>query len=216
MLTQLVRDPNRFIEIEQLYDDIVEEAFEYEVELGVVLAAIYFLDNQNKSQKALILALRLNDAYDSINNADENALAKLYNEIGIIYSDINQPKKAEEFYLKAIDIREKLAKDNPDKFNGYLAGSYNNAGNFYADQGNPEKAEEFYLKAIDIREKLAKDNPPKYIPKLAVSYFNFSIFRKDIKVSEKAFNLAKEYPNHPQCKLIIEMALKILSGEISL
>ena len=308
MLTQLVRDTDRFNEIEQLYDDIVEEAFEYEVELDVVLDAISFLDNQNKSRKALNLALRLNDAYDSIDNADKNDLAELYNKIGTIYSQINQPKKAEEFYLKAIDIREKLAKENPDKFNGDLAGSYNNAGffyavqgnpkkaeefyikaidikeklakdnpdkfngnlatnynnagvfyknqgnpekaeefylkaidireklakenpdkfngdlamsfnnagNFYDDQGNPKKAEEFYIKAIDISEKLAKDNPPRYIPDLAVFYFNFSLYRKDIKVLEKAFNLAKEYPNHPQCKLIIEMAPKILSGEVSL
>ena len=176
MLTQLVRDTDRFNEIEQLYDDIVEEAFEYEVELDVVFEAISFLYGQNKSQKALKLALRLTDAYDSIDNADENALANLYHAIGTIYSDINQPKKAEEFYIKAIDIYEKLAKENPDRFNGDLADSYNNAGVFYKTQGNPKKAEEFYIKAIDIYEKLAKENPDKFNGNLACSYNNAGVF----------------------------------------
>ena len=186
MLTQLVRDPKRFNEIEKLYDDITEEAFEMCIELDVVYDCISFLHDKNKGKKAVELALRLSEAYKHTANVEERDKASLFNLLGILFNDNNDPQKTEKYYLKAIDIREKLAADYPEKYNSDLAGSYNNAGGFYADRNDPEKAEEFYLKAIDIREKLAADYLDKFNPGLAMSYNNAGNFYADQNDPEKA------------------------------
>ena len=132
-------------------------------------------------------------------------MAVSYNNAGKFYADQNVPEKAEGFYLKAIDIYEKLAADYPEKFNPDLAESYNNAGIFYKNQNAAEKAEDFYLKAINIREKLAADYPEKIIPNLAISYINYAFLKDDNTLFLKAFNLAKKCPDDPYCRKIIEL-----------
>ena len=134
----------------------------------------------------------------------ESDLADSYNNAGAFYAYQGQADKAEDYYLKAIAIQEKLARENPDRFQSGLATSYNNAGLFYADQGQSTKAEEYYLKAIAIREKLARENPDRFEPDLAVSYFSFAIFKNDTSYLLKSLELAKEYPDHPICKKIID------------
>ena len=186
MLTQLVRDPKRFNEIEKLYDDITEEAFEMCIELDVIYDCISFLHDKNKGKKAIELALRLSEVYKHTANVEKSYKAALFNLLGILFNDNNDPEKAEDFYLKAIDIYEKLTADYPEKFNPDLATSYNNAGVFYADQNIPEKAEGLYLKAIDIYEKLAADYPDKFNPGLAGSYNNAGVFYADQNVPQKA------------------------------
>ena len=189
MLTQLVRDPKRFNEIEELYDDITEEAFEMCIELDVIYDCISFLHDKNKGKKAIELALRLSEVYEHTANVEKGYKAALFNLLGILFNDNNDPEKAEDFYLKAIDIREKLAADYPEKYNSDLAGSYNNAGGFYADRNDPEKAEELFLKSIDIYEKLAADYPDKFNPDLGMSYNNAGAFYADQNVPEKAEEL---------------------------
>ena len=127
-----------------------------------------------------------------------------YNNAGIFYDDQGEPKKAEDYYLKAIGIREDLVKTNPERFAPDLADSYNNAGVFYDNQGEPKKAEDYYLKAIKIREDLAKTNPKRFNPYLAVAYFNYGIFSKKDEYFKKALSIAKTHPNNPYCKIIID------------
>ena len=167
-----------------------------------------FYDDQEQSTKAedyflKAIAIREKLARENPDRFEPN-LADSYNNAGVFYKNQGQPTKAEEYYFKAIVIYEKLARENPDRFEPSLATSYNNAGVFYSDQGLSNKAEDYYLKAIAIREKLARENPDRFEPDLALCYLSFVIFKNDVSYLLKALELAKEYPDHPTCKKIID------------
>ena len=146
-----------------------------------------FLEDQNDYTKAIKVAEKLNWYYsDPDNKVDEYDLGSLYNLLGMLYKAQNRSEEAEEYYLVAIEIRERLVEKNADAYEPYLADSYNNAGNFYKDQGQPEKAEKYYLTAMEIRERLVEKNADAYEPDLATSYNNAGVFYKDQGQSDKA------------------------------
>ena len=146
-----------------------------------------FLRGQNDYTNAIEVAENLRWYYSAPGRkVDEYELAKLYNLLGILYKAQNKPDKAEEYYLAAIGIYERLVKKNTDAFEPALATSYNNAGAFYYGQNKPEKAEKYYLAAIEIRERLVEKNTDAYEPDLAVSYNNAGVFYKDQGQPDKA------------------------------
>ena len=128
---------------------------------------------------------------------DTAPLATVYNNLGSIYGDLGDHKKALEFQLKALAIREKvLPPDHP-----HLAASYNNVGATYSDLGDHKKALEFKLKALEIREKVL---PPEH-PSLATSYNSVGItyacmkdFLKAAEYLEKALAIREKVlpPEH--------------------
>ena len=104
-----------------------------------------------------------------------------------------------EYYLKALDIREKtLGAEHPD-----VATSYNSIGGIYDSQGDYPKALEYYSKALDIREKTLGAEHPN----VATSYNNIGnvydslgdypkaleYYLKDLTICEKV--LGAEHPN---------------------
>ena len=185
-LTLDVSNTDRFKMIEDTYEAVLENAFLCNEHVFIYDYA-NFLDEQNKSQKAYEIAKRLEGLY--LFNGDKFEkfeVARLYNNLGVICGHLSLYNEEENYYLKAIKIREDLAKTNPERFNPDLAMSYNNAGNFYNNQGEPKKAEYYYLKAIKIREDLAKTNPEHFAPGLANSYNNAGIFYNDQGEPKKA------------------------------
>ena len=169
ILTVMNNISTRFEEIEEIYDEITKVAFEEQTELEAISDFSWFLFDQNKHQKAYEIAKKLEALVaEDAEDAEDEKLAEIYHLIGTISSDLASKKdETEECYKKAIEIREKLAMSNPERFNPDLATSYNNAGVFYNKQGASEKAEEYYKKAIEIREKLAISNPERFNPDLA-------------------------------------------------
>ena len=59
-------------------------------------------------------------------------------------------KKAEEYYLKSLKIRQSLLGENHCD----VATSLNDLGGLYKNMGNLPKAEEYYLKSLKIRQNL--------------------------------------------------------------
>ena len=106
------------------------------------------------------------------------ALAAAYNNVGSTYGDLGDHKKALEYQLKALAIKEKvLPQDHPD-----LASSYNNVGMTYGDLGDRHKALEHMLKGLEIYEKvLTQDHPD-----LASSYNNAGMTYSDLGDHQKA------------------------------
>ena len=146
-----------------------------------------FLEDQNDYTKAIKVAEKLNWYYsDPDNKADEYDLGRLYNLLGVLYDLQNQFEEAEEYYLAAIEIYERLVKRNAEAYEPDLATVYNNAGLFYAKQNQSEKAEKYYLAAIEIRERLVEKNADAYEPDLATSYNNVGVFYDKQNLSEKA------------------------------
>ncbi|MBQ2759944.1 MAG: tetratricopeptide repeat protein, partial [Clostridia bacterium] len=188
MLGMLTKIDNRFQEIEALYDEITAEAFDIGVEADAVIDFVWFLYKQNKHQKAYETAFMLKEIFvDEGKITDSDEIAKVYLYLGTVCSDMPSKKdEAEEYLIKAIEISEELARQNPERFNPSLATSYNNAGNLYSDQGQTEKAEEYHKKAIAIREELARQNPERFNPSLATSYNNAGVFYKEQGQAEKA------------------------------
>ena len=63
-----------------------------------------------------------------------------YNNAGIFYDDQGEAGIAEEYCLKAIKLKEGLAKRNPARYNPDLAASYFNYAIFKKDVSYLEKA----------------------------------------------------------------------------
>jgi len=67
-----------------------------------------------------------------------------------IWSDKNDPGKAEKLYLRALEIREKAM--GPDHIS--VSPILNNLGTFYKQQGKYAEAEPLFERALKIREKV--------------------------------------------------------------
>ena len=146
-----------------------------------------FLEDQNDYTNAIEVAENLRWYYSAPGRkVDEYDLGRLYNLLGRLYEAQNRSEEAEEYYLAAIGIYERLTKKNTDAYEPALAGSYNNAGVFYKDQGQPDKAEKYYLDAIEIYKRLVEKNADAYEPDLAMSYNNAGVFYHEHGQSDKA------------------------------
>jgi tetratricopeptide (TPR) repeat protein len=105
-------------------------------------------------------------------------LARIYNNLGILYKSKGDSRRAEEYYLKCLSIREEvLPANHPD-----LATIYNNLGNLYSDKGDSRRAEEYYLKCLSIMEEVLPANHPN----LATIYNNLGILYKSKGDSRRA------------------------------
>ena len=98
-------------------------------------------------------------------------------------------------YKSALEIRKRLATDNPKAYEEDLASSYNNLGNLYCDTQRYTDSEAMYKSALEIRKRLATDNPKAYEEDLASSYNNLGLlYRKILRFSdsETMYKLALE------------------------
>ena len=205
--------------MDELYREIVEEAEEFNVEQDIFYDYAKFLWKQKRFQEAICYAERLQALYESGKvKATEQETASLLNLLGLLYCDTNNFAKAEECHTKALEIRKRLVKSNPEAFEPDLAGNYNNLGNVYCITNNFAKAEECYLCAFEIRKRLAKTNTEAFEPDIADSYHNlgalcyktsnfakaeeyytkaFDIYQRLAKTNPEAFepNLAMSYHN---------------------
>ncbi len=82
---------------------------------------------------------------------DKNGLtfARATNLLGLIYLDINKPKKALECFQAALEIRKALL--DPD--NAFIASSLSNVALAYTELNILDKSVEYQEKAIDIRRR---------------------------------------------------------------
>ncbi len=78
-------------------------------------------------------------------NNDELGKARALHNIGLIYRHLGVPDKTLEYYLKAIEIKERINEDPAS-----TAHSYNNIGVIYVDLGDYDNAEKYYRKALSI------------------------------------------------------------------
>ena len=182
VLSAMINRPSRFDEIEEIYREITEVALSESVELSTVCDFAFFLIDQNEHLKAYDI---LKDA-EPVASCDEQT-ARVYILLGMACKDIASKKdEAEKYYEKATEMYEKLAEEDPEKFEYYLSGCYNGSGLLFSDCGMKTKAEEAYKKAIEIRKRLVKNGFTKFVPDLADSYNNAGIFYNEHQEPEKA------------------------------
>ena len=133
-------------------------------------------------------------------------IAGLYNNLAVLYSNTQRLKESEEMLKAAIQIYERLAKENQKAYGSNLAMLYNNLANLYSDTQQFKESEEMYKAAIQIRDRLAKENQKAYESDLATSYNNLALLYSDtqrFKESEETYKAAIQiyerlYNNNPQ------------------
>jgi tetratricopeptide (TPR) repeat protein len=189
--TQGVNDENEK-KIIELYEKAVAKAEKYSLDKDCMYDFVCFLYYQNKYDYAIKTAERLMLYYkldSSISNEDRGALL---NSVAVLYSDTNRYKEAEEYYKEALDIRRKLAGENPSAYNPDLAMTLNNLANLYNKTNKYKEAEEYYNEALDIYRKLAGENQSAYNPYLAKTLNNLAALYSDTNRYKEAEEYNKE------------------------
>ena len=135
----------------------------------------FYLDDFEKALKYNILSLSF---LKSENNSE---LRTAYNNIGLVYSAMNNADSALLYYQKSINI----SKDKGNR--GDIIYELGNIANLYADNGN-------YTKAIDIYKeiiKLSKEKGDKNA--VLICYINLSDTYKSIIEKEENKNVPAHY-----------------------
>ena len=153
----------RFAEIDKRYERIVATALKYEVELYVLYDYAFYYHGQNEYEKALKVAEKYlvfvqNPAY----NVSDIDCSRLYSIMGRLYRKADKPDVAESFFLRTIDIRERLV-GTSEIYKPDLASVYQNIGVIYNDLRQFDKAEKYLLAAqrtfISYTGTPQRDNP---------------------------------------------------------
>ncbi len=100
--------------------------------------------------------------------------ARLLNNLSTHLSESGDPPGALQASQEAVEIRRRLAKANPTRYEPDLAISLNNFSADLSESGDPPGALQAIQEAVEIRRRLAKANPARYEPDLATSLNNFS------------------------------------------
>lgn len=122
---------------------------------SVLFEFALFLQNHNLEPNAIkyyLLALELID--------DKEKKAIILNNLGNLIS-IDDPRTAVKYLKEALDIREGLAKKNPEKFLPFIAVTLHNLGGTQQSFDLYE-AEISLNRALEIRRRLALENPDIY------------------------------------------------------
>ena len=147
---------------------------------------------------ALLLSEKLKKA--AINEYGENSeeYAVCISNIGGIYEDIGENKKAESLYEQALKIRQETLEENGIS----LASSLNNLAECYRNQGRYKEAEPLYLQAVDIWKKtMGKEHPrtATTISNLAFLYHQQGLHEKAKPLYLQALEIRQKFlgKNHP-------------------
>ena len=176
ILKTQVQNPSRFEEIQETFEAAVDLEENNHLTKNAMREYVSYLHDQNDYTRAIPLAERYLK-YAEL-DGDKSDIAYAANELGNLYYKNNCMDKAEQEYLRAKEIRERLAAENPSAYQPYLANTCNNLGNLYVDMNRMNKAEQEYLRAKERLEQLAAENPSAYQPDLATSCNNLGVLYK--------------------------------------
>ncbi len=150
----------KFEEAEKTYENIVAKDTTNFVN---TFDFAYFLRQQNQHDKAIRNYQR---ALKLAKGEVETAMTQ--NNLGNLYKAKNDYPAALNAYGEALEIRERLAKTNPDTYEPDVAVTQINLGALYQAKYDYPAALNAYGKAHEIYDRLAKINPAKYEPNLAL------------------------------------------------
>ena len=132
---------------------------------------------------------------DSENNSKTSKIMEMEAEtlanFGSLYENMGNLKKAEEFHLKSLTIRQSLYGENHTD----LATSMNNLGLLYKKMQNLPKAEEFYLKSLKNNENLFGEKHSEVatsLNNLGLLYFSMNNLEKAEENQIKSLKIRQE------------------------
>ena len=139
-------------EIAKLYGEIRRLVQEYKIEPDALWDYMVFLYQQHLYDTAIDIGKWLESFYQ-LGDADEATLAALKNNLGIFYTESNRHTKAEQYHKEALEIRRRLAKENPAAFEPDLATACYNLGLFEIQRKNYGAAKQYFEEALSLYEK---------------------------------------------------------------
>lgn len=123
--------------------DVVETFFDQSIRYFENFANLSAYGDYLYHQNQHNLAITYFQRCLSLKNTDEQQ-ASCLNKLGQCLMFVDNLDEAENMFLQSLEIRKKLAKNNPAQFEPALAGIFNNLGNLYKDTRKPEKAKKMY------------------------------------------------------------------------
>ena len=137
----------RFAEIDKRFEKIVATSLKYKVELSVLYDYAFYYHTQNEYDKALRIAEKYRafceDPTYGVKDIDRS---RLYSIMGRLYRKAGRQDLSEVFFLRTIEIRERLINVNPE-YKLDLASVYQNIGVIYNDTKQFDKSEKYLLSA---------------------------------------------------------------------
>ncbi len=154
----------------------------------IVVNFAYYLAKQNRHDQAI----RWYESALKLTNS-EYQNSSLQNNLAILYQDKNDYTAAEIAFKRALEIRDRLASNNPQTYEPDVAQTLNNLGNLYSNKNDYSKAKATYKRALKIRERLAVNNPQVYEPYVALTLNNLGNLygqKNDYTAAEAAYKRA--------------------------
>ena len=150
------------------YAVILDNIGMFSMSINYVSEAEDYLLNANSTLNKIVCGEDANVNYISL-------YAKSCNDLGYYYNNSGQFDKAEEYYIRALQIRYKLASKYPDDYLADYSQSCNNAGMMYINQGKYQSAKKYLDAAFSIRQKLAEEDPNRYQDIFSVTCNNLGL-----------------------------------------
>ncbi|CAF1278807.1 unnamed protein product [Adineta steineri] len=236
-LESIKHDHNQYAKIALKIGNIYQKNGEYDLALDYYLKAInknnitsqdtlsnlfmaigIVYHQQKNYASALDYYKRTLSILKKLSSDNELNLVWIYNNIGCLYTDIDDSKHALKYQEKAYNIRIKfLPPNHPD-----IATSLTNLGRIYQKlahysnglSNDLERALEYYKAALEIRQESLSNNHPD----IAISYYNLALIYFDqqnlyhahINI-EKALDIQRNIfsSEHPQLQQTLQLEKNI-------
>ncbi len=168
-----------------------------------------YLQKQNQLQQAEKLYEHLLTLVKT-----DHVKSSIYINLGQLYTDWNNFNEADKYLNQALEICERLAKDNPQVYEVDLAATLNNLGTLYKHKANYAEAEKYYMRSLNIRERLSNSNADNHRADYAATLNNIGLLYYDkndnqnteqyfLQATEIYTQLAKINPQNYEPKLSI-------------
>ena len=172
MLKTDVNDIDRFAAIDRTYEQAVKLEEKHNLnERPAIWKYVNYLYYQNEFEKAAEYSKRQLYLLEA-DNIKEAEIADFSNLISRCFNRLHRYDEAVEMSRKALEIRERLAEEDP-VFESALAKTLDGLARLLEIQGVFEEAEKHSIRSIDIYERLTETDAA-FLPDLAKSYNNLS------------------------------------------
>lgn len=215
-LQLMLNFPNRFDEIENLYNEAMTAEKNAEIEAIATYEYAQYLYNQNEYDKAIEIFSQLLKN----NNEENEKKSDILDYLGLNCSANKSYYEAENAFVKSLEIREKLC-ENGEGFKTKFALGKLHISNLYSTMNEHEKAKNAMAVALKIYEDFCESNPNFDKSELVNIYNQFSKLLKEVnnysdakKIAKKAIeiyeNLTEEQAN--SCQVYLADAYNNLAG----
>ena len=179
-------------EIKALYETARDIVWEHNLDLGVVVDYVGFLDDENDYARGIEIGDKLYHRFKSMESVKGGQWARFCGTLANLYSDTNRMTEAKKLYREALAIYRRLAGQHPEAYEPDVAGTCNNLAALYYSTNRLTEAEKLYQEALAIRRRLAEQHSEAYKPDVAMTCNNLGTLYKNTNRMKEAEELYLE------------------------